>query len=730
MDSDLLLKKYYENNAENLRKIVDKILFKFGGITQKDFDDFYSLANEVFVDVLRRYDGKQGFEAFLYSCLANKVKTEITRRNRKKRIADRKSISISMPIGDSENSTIGEILQSDFNVENEIEKSIGLESDIKVEKYLASLSEVQRKILNLKMKSISKQEIVEQLNITEKIYNSNFAELKSYDKTRKLLSIENKAVEEGKAVITQTSEISKNTNYQVSSYIKRLRSFSIRGDHPLQRNSNQWSNEQKYNLITTVLNRFPIPEVILAEQIKSYGVENWLIDGKQRLTNLSDYREGVFKVGKNAERAIIQYQVAVRDSENNIVLGDDGHPTYENREFDVRGKYYSDLPEELKEQFNDYTISTVQYLNCSDDDIEYHIRRYNAAKPMSVAQKGITHLGEQYARVAKKLTGHTFFKDCGSFRISEFTNGTMDRVVVESIMAINFLDDWKKRQEDICAFLKENVKIIQFDNFENMLNRLSEVITDDVSFRFNSKESFLWFSLFDRFTKSELEDEQFIDFMMAFNESLHMKAVGEDTYDSLNEKSTKDKNIVVKKLALLENLMNEFLHIKKEELVSKFVIEDEKVKRYILDFNACDIAKLINIQPEVNKDRVAMKSIMIINDEDDFSDKAIQKYILSRVITIDGMEDVLLYLESLGDWSVNVDNNSPIFCQEYLPALIKLVEYVYRHEIEEEIAIEFFENFVDKFDVDGEFTNNVKQNYNKVVKKLNRYVAYKKSKDA
>lgn len=77
-----ILIAYYADNAKKLHKVVNKILLKFGGLSDKDLDDFYSLANEVFVDVMRRYDGLQPFDAFLYSCLSNKIKTEMTRRNR------------------------------------------------------------------------------------------------------------------------------------------------------------------------------------------------------------------------------------------------------------------------------------------------------------------------------------------------------------------------------------------------------------------------------------------------------------------------------------------------------------------------------------------------------------------------------------------------------------------------------------------------------------------------
>ena len=70
-----ILITYYSGNAKKLHKMVDKILLKFGGLSDKDLDDFYSLANEVFVDAMRRYDDSQPFDGFLYSCLSNKIKT-------------------------------------------------------------------------------------------------------------------------------------------------------------------------------------------------------------------------------------------------------------------------------------------------------------------------------------------------------------------------------------------------------------------------------------------------------------------------------------------------------------------------------------------------------------------------------------------------------------------------------------------------------------------------------
>ena len=118
-----ILEDYYSDNARKLHKVVDKILVKFGGLSDKDKDDFYSLANEVFVDVMKRYDDKQSFDGFLYTCLSNKIMTEITRRNRQKRKADRMSTSLDAAVGDEEECSLLDLIPSDFDTFEEVAKA-------------------------------------------------------------------------------------------------------------------------------------------------------------------------------------------------------------------------------------------------------------------------------------------------------------------------------------------------------------------------------------------------------------------------------------------------------------------------------------------------------------------------------------------------------------------------------------------------------------------------------
>ena len=175
-----ILTAYYSNNAQRLHKVVDKILLRFGGLSNKDLDDFYSLATAVFVDVMARYDDSQSFDAFLYSCLLNKIKTEMTRRNREKRKADRMSISIDTPSGDDENSTIGDIIADDHTIDKMIFENNEEGYSAKMLLYLSRLSNIQKEVLRLNIAGYPPGEIRRELNMDEKEYADCYAAIHSY----------------------------------------------------------------------------------------------------------------------------------------------------------------------------------------------------------------------------------------------------------------------------------------------------------------------------------------------------------------------------------------------------------------------------------------------------------------------------------------------------------------------------------------------------------------------
>lgn len=160
----------------------------------------------------------------------------------------------------------------------------------------------------------------------------------------------------------------------------------------------------------------------------------------------------------------------------------------------------------------------------------------------------------------------SFFRDGKGYKESEAKNGTLNRVVIESVMASRYLSHWSKQQENICEYLRENASEEDFKEFQKLVFRLDSVITEEVSAMFDSKNSFLWFGLFSRFRQTAHSDKIFIKFMSAFSQKLHGKSIDGVNFDDLcrdpktgKVKATKDKYIVLAKMELLEKLMQEFL---------------------------------------------------------------------------------------------------------------------------------------------------------------------------
>ena len=288
----------------------------------------------------------------------------------------------------------------------------------------------------------------------------------------------------------------------------------------------------------------------------------------------------------------------------------------------------------------DYCFDVTLYLNCSNEDIAYHMERYNEGKQMVSSQKGIIKLGEDYARMIKGISAMPFFKENG-FNYTQSKNGTIDRVCIESIMATEFLDDWKKTPEEMAEFLKQNATEEHFDNLEDTVERLEKVVTSDIAEMFDANDTFIYFSVFARFKKLGLDDGKFVEFMTEYAQSLHnmMKETEIDS-ETGKKKSTKDKVVVVDKINMVENLMNEFLHISKEDLDCVSVLDFVKE----------------NVNPDVTD------------------------------------EDVEFYSDMLDDITLEVDNDTKLLDEHNRPSLIALVGYACENEIDDKL-VEWIKSF-------------------------------------
>lgn len=361
----------------------------------------------------------------------------------------------------------------------------------------------------------------------------------------------------------------KRDTFMVSKLCNMVARGDLRDDHPQQRKSGQWSKETRDNFIVTVIKNEDFDPIKICEQLTDRGVVLWLIDGLQRSTTIENFKAGRFKLGRNINPCVIEYQEAVKDEE--------GHIVYQNITYDLRGKAYKDLPEKLKEDFDNCPVDVVKHLDCTDEEVGRHIARYNSGVAMKTSQKLVCYM-HNAAKFVKKLANHAFFNDCANYSETKDRNGDIDKVVSEIVMGINFFDDWtSKDARKMGKFLNENATEEMFNTVENYLDRLLEVVTPETGQLFGTKNTVLLFMLYDRFVKSGLSDEKFQEFLENYNTLKDIKVEvkreykvkkGSDektnvlSFAEINDSnSTKDKGIMEDKLHILETVMNQYLHI-------------------------------------------------------------------------------------------------------------------------------------------------------------------------
>lgn len=415
--------------------------------------------------------------------------------------------------------------------------------------------------------------------------------------------------------------------YTMDLFLKNIKEQDIRQDQDVQRLSDQWSNSMMNELIVTVLNDGYIPPIILAQEPNS---QKWTVDGLQRGSTFMKFRYGNYKVTTSVEEPIITYCAKVKDADGEIMLDGNGDIVWEDRQFDIRNKTYDKLPEELKKIFNEYQIETVVHEGYSMAEISKFVRRYNFHKSMNTSQKMFTFV-DRHARKIREILRKRFFVECTGYTKGERKNGTLERILLESVMCMFHLDNWRKSGQ-IGEYINENATETEFNVLENVIDRLESIVTQQHYSIFNSRDSFIWFTLFYKFSKMGCDDERFADFLTYFIETID--GIHMNEFCGIDKKeSTKDRSVIVRKLDKLEDMMCAFLEI-----------------------------PIIKI------------------DEDRIS--SILEFVHEHVTPSATLEDIEQYAEVLQTFAQKIGHTSSLWKDNNIPSLISIVAWSFEHDID------------------------------------------------
>lgn len=164
-------------------------------------------------------------------------------------------------------------------------------------------------------------------------------------------------------------------------YSVRMREPKI-DPHPVYQRGLVWSKSKKQLLMDSILRRYDIPKLYLRAVDKPpYKYE--VVDGQQRLRAIWEFCQGNFPLSTECD------------------------PVHEH---DVGGKQFSELPNDLVDEFQTYELNFVILEDATEDEVEEMFTRLNNGETLTAAEKR-NALPGQMKEFIKELAPHPFFQN-------------------------------------------------------------------------------------------------------------------------------------------------------------------------------------------------------------------------------------------------------------------------------------------------------------------------------
>ncbi len=215
-----------------------------------------------------------------------------------------------------------------------------------------------------------------------------------------------------------------------------------------------WTNKDKIEFITTVLEGYPFPEIYIAAgkvDPKTGEGSEVLVDGQQRITTLYQY----FK------------------SSPDIKLG-------------TQVPAYTDLSEDKQIEFLEYKVVVRDMGNMPLEDIKEVFKRINSTSyGLNAMELHNSRFGGELKSFAEEMSKHKFFEDNRVFTSADIKR--MNDVKFCLVMIITLLSTYFNRDVELESYLEKYNE--EFPDKDRLSGEVEEVLTfiDRLNFDKNSR---------------------------------------------------------------------------------------------------------------------------------------------------------------------------------------------------------------------------------------------------
>ncbi len=270
-------------------------------------------------------------------------------------------------------------------------------------------------------------------------------------------------------------------NHQIDALKKDYEGKKLKANLEYQRYNNAWGLQQKGSLIVSILQNYPIGEIIRNKVISTDGIseEFEIVDGFQRLTAISDFMNDQFALNsENSKKIIESYLPHFKLSENKNIIN-----ILKNFELNnnVRLKF-KNLPKTLQNKISETEVSVATLSNWDNQDVIEYFRRVQEGKPLTNADKLHTIQTELTSKLKKLSTDESILNCLGLNLVNGKKRKGSDRIVYQTSLESIYckLGQSIGQPSKLDNFFKDLEYTDELDSYYNIIhNFLTNLSTTD-----------------------------------------------------------------------------------------------------------------------------------------------------------------------------------------------------------------------------------------------------------